>query len=535
MALLVTNVRIGEGEAPPDASTAPAAVAAHLSVPVARVASVELMRRSLDARPRPPLWRGNFRVELVGGDADVLARKVGGVRPFSARDEARRTGSFPIPAGLRWTSRPIVVGAGPAGLFAALRLGEAGAPAILLERGQPVEGRVPAVNGFWRGRPLDPENNILFGEGGAGTFSDGKIYTRRRDGELGYVFRALVDAGADPEILQESWAHLGTDKVRAILPAMRERIRASGVEIRFGAAVAAFLVEEGRCVGVRLASGEELRGGPVIVATGHSARDTMHALLDAGAAAELRPIAIGARIEHPQLVIDAARYPGGRGELPPASYRLADDRENERAAYTFCMCPGGMVVPAQEQPGRVVVNGMSFAARRAMWANSALIVQVGPEDYDGTDPLAGVRFQDAIEQRAFAVAGGGYAAPAQRVSDFLAGRPSVDLPRMSYPFGGVPCDLAEVLPKPVVEGMRRAILEFDKEIEGFAGSEGVLIAPETRTTAPLRFLRGADLQSPSLAGLLPVGEGAGWAGGIVSAALDGFRAAEAVIGATGRG
>jgi hypothetical protein len=523
MALLVSNVVLPDGDAAP-------AVAERLGVPVGRLRTVQLLRRSLDARARRPTWRANFRVELDTGEAEVLARDIAGVRAFTPRDELKRTGDVPTPRGLDWKTRPIIVGAGPAGIYAALRLGEAGAPAILLERGGTVEARVTAVNGYWRGRPLDPENNILFGEGGAGTFSDGKIYTRRRDGELGYIFRHLVEAGADPAILQEAWAHLGTDKVRAILPALRDRIRASGVEIRFGAAVTGFLVEGGRCVGVRLATGEELRGGPVIVAAGHSARDTMHALLAAGAVAEQRPIAIGARVEHPQALIDAARYRGPRGDLPPASYRLADNPPTGRSAYTFCMCPGGMVVPAGNEPGQVVVNGMSFAARRAMWANAALIVQVLPADYGAADPMAGVRFQDAIERHAGALTGGDRA-PAQRVVDFLAGRPSDDLPRTSYPLGVAPTDLAQLLPATVVEGMRRALLRFDKEIPGFAGPEGVLIAPETRTTAPLRFLRGDDLQSPTLPGLLPVGEGAGYAGGIVSAALDGFRAAEAVIAA----
>jgi uncharacterized FAD-dependent dehydrogenase len=517
--LLVTNVTLSEDQA--------AVLAARLGIDVARIRRIELVRKSLDARARPPRWQGNFRVEV---DDETGLAGLPGVRVWTARDEAKRGG---VPAARRrdWRHRPIVVGAGPAGLFAALRLAEAGAPVCLLERGQPVEGRVPAVNGFWRGQPLDPDNNILFGEGGAGTFSDGKIYTRRRDGELGYVFRVLVECGADPQILDEAWAHLGTDKVRAILPALRQRLRDTGCEVRFGAVVEGFLTDGGRCVGVRLRGGEVVLGGPVVVAAGHSARDTMQAMLDAGAHAELRPIAIGARIEHPQSVVDAARYPGGRGELPPASYRLAAQTSSgggDRAAYTFCMCPGGMVVPAQNDPGRVVVNGMSFAARRAFWANSALIVQVRPGDYGAADPMAGVRFQDAIERAAFALTGG-YVAPAQRVTDFLAARPSEDLPRTSYPMGTAPTDLARLLPAPVVEGMRRAILTFDKEIPGFAGAEGVLIAPETRTTAPLRFTRGADLHSTSLPGLLPVGEGAGWAGGIVSAALDGFRAAEAVI------
>jgi uncharacterized FAD-dependent dehydrogenase len=526
MALFVSNVPLQDEEPAVD-------VASFLALPRERLVEVSLIRRSLDARARTPSWRGTFKVTLDKGEAHLLTRAPPGVRAWSERDEMRRTGLVPAPQRRPWPSRPIVVGAGPAGLFAALRLGEAGAPAILLERGGAVDARVAAVNGYWRGRPLDPENNILFGEGGAGTFSDGKIYTRRRDGELGYIFRVLVEAGADPEILQESWAHLGTDKVRAILPVLRRRILESGVEVRFSAAVRDFLVADGRCVGVRLASGEEIHGGPVIVAAGHSARDTMRAMLEAGAVAELRPIAIGARVEHPQALVDAARYPSGRGDLPPASYRLADNLAGARSAYTFCMCPGGMVVPAGNEEGQVVVNGMSFAARRALWANAALIVQVNISDYIGSDPLAGVRFQAEIERRAAAVADG-RRAPAQRIEDFLAGRASVELPRTSYPLGVEPCDLAAVLPAPIIDGMRRALRSFEKDIPGYSGPEGVLIAPETRTTAPLRFARGADLQSPSLPGLLPVGEGAGYAGGIVSAALDGFRAAEAVIATAAR-
>lgn len=533
MVLLVPNVPVA-GDHPE--KNAVAAVAAHLRVAIEDVIEVVLVRRSLDARARTPTWRGNFRVRLKEGTA--IADGIPGVRAFTARDELKQTGDVPARVVAGWSARPIVVGAGPAGLFAALRLGEAGAPAILLERGGAVEDRVPAVSAFWRRRELDPENNILFGEGGAGTFSDGKIYTRRRDGELGYIFRVLVEAGADPEILKEGWAHLGTDKVRAILPALRARLRSLGVEVRFGAAVASFLVEDGRCVGVELRGGERIRGGPVVVAAGHSARDTMRAMLEAGATAEVRPIAIGARIEHPQALIDAARYPSGRGALPAASYRLADNRPGSPSAYTFCMCPGGMVVPAQNEPGQVVVNGMSFSTRRARWANAALIVQVGASEYGGEhggapDALSGVRFQDRIERRAFALAGGTYAAPAQRVVDFLEGVASSSLPRTSHPLGVVPCDLATLLPESVVAGMKRALRSFDGQIAGFAGPEGVLIAPETRTTAPLRFLRGPDMESTTLPGLLPVGEGAGWAGGIVSAALDGFRAAAAVIAGAG--
>jgi len=508
------------------------AIAVHIEVPASQIAQVQLLRRSVDARARPPVWRANYRVDLTGGEDAVLARGLHGVRAFTERDSQRYSvDDPPAPARSAWPQgvRPIVVGAGPAGLFAALRLGEAGASAILLERGGPVEDRHYSVRDFWRHGRLDPASNVVFGEGGAGAFSDGKIYTRRRDGDLGWIFRRLVAFGADPEILAEGWAHLGTDRIREILPRMRARLVDLGVEVRFGATVMGFVVENGRCVGVRLADGSECRGGPVIVATGHSARDTWEAMLEAGATAEARPIHIGARIEHPQRMIDQSRYGQPRGELPPASYRLRSSPRDARSAHTFCMCPGGTVVPATNHAGRVVVNGMSYSKRQAFFANSAVIVAVEIADYPGSDALAGVRFQDAIEEMAFTEAGGDYRAPAQRVEDFLRDTPSDALPRTSHTLGVSPVDLRSVLPAPIIAGMKAAIQFWDRKVPGFGGPDGVLIAPETRTTAPLRFHRGEDLSSPTVADLLPVGEGAGYAGGIVSAALDGYRAASVLV------
>ncbi|MCB9777368.1 MAG: hypothetical protein H6742_02250 [Alphaproteobacteria bacterium] len=533
MPLLVANVP-WPGE---DSDPLPA-VAHHMQLPPAALAEVRLLKRSVDGRRRPPTWQANYRVELAPdgpSEAQVLARGQHGVRPFTDRDEKRFSTVDPSSVARQaWPSsvRPIVVGAGPGGLFAALRLAEAGAPAVLLERGGPVEDRHHDVRAFWRRAELDADSNVVFGEGGAGAFSDGKIYTRRRDGELGWIFRRLVDFGADPQVLEEGWAHLGTDRIREILPRLRARLGELGVEVRFHTPVDRFLVEAGRCEGVVLRGGEALRGSPVIVATGHSARDTWQAMLDAGASAEQRPIHIGARIEHPQKLIDAARYGTARGDLPPASYRLTSRPPDGRArpAHTFCMCPGGTVVAASNHPERVVVNGMSYSGRRAFWANSAVVVEVTPADYPGTDPLAGARFQDAIEAAAWRVGGGRFRAPGQLVQDFLADRASEALPRVSYPLGATPADLREVLPMPLIEGMKAALRHFDQRLSGFAGPDGVLLAPETRTTAPLRFHRGADdLMSPTLPGLMPVGEGAGYAGGIVSAALDGFRAAQVLV------
>jgi uncharacterized FAD-dependent dehydrogenase len=508
------------------------AIAARLSIDVARIAAVQLLRRSVDARARPPVWRANYRVALTDGEAEVLAQKRHGVRPYSNRDAERYDAVDQVePRRTEWpkTARPIVVGAGPAGLFAALHLGEAGAPVILLERGEPVEERHYSVRDFWRHGRLNAESNVVFGEGGAGAFSDGKIYTRRRDGDLGWIFRRLVDFGADPDILAEGWAHLGTDRIRKILPRLRARLLELGVEVRFGATVSSFLVEDKRCVGVGLSDGSTISGGPVIVATGHSARDTWRAMLDAGATAEARPIHIGARIEHPQRLIDLGRYGQVRGEFPPASYRLRSNPRDQRRAHTFCMCPGGTVVAATNHPGRVVVNGMSYSKRQAFFANSAIIVAAELEDYGAADPLAGVRYQDEIERRAFERAGGEFCAPAQRVGDFLAGVLSTDLPKTSHTLGVTSVELSEVLPPPIVEGMKAAIRFWDRKLPGFAGADGVLIAPETRTTAPLRFHRGEDMCAIGLADLMPVGEGAGYAGGIVSAALEGYRAAKVLV------
>ncbi|HHO52341.1 MAG TPA: FAD-binding protein [Deltaproteobacteria bacterium] len=510
-------------------------VARHLGLDPAAITGARLVRRSLDARQRRPRWVGVFRVELPD-EASILARRLPGVRRWIPRDAGRYGLDAEVPPRRRFAPsvRPIVVGAGPAGLFAALYLAESGAPVRLLERGGPVEERIEAVNGFWRGRaPLDPENNLVFGEGGAGTFSDGKIYTRRRDGELGYIFQRLISFGADPASIAEAWAHLGTDRIRALLPPFRRRLQELGVEVCYHQRVVDLRVEDGRCVGVELADGAVVEGGPVLVATGHSARDAIEMMVRAGAEASPRGIAIGARVEHPQALIDRARYgTEARGELPPASYRLAFNPSSAPAARTFCMCPGGVVVPAMNHPQRVVVNGMSFAARRAFWSNSAVIVEIDPRTYGADDPLAGFRWQDAIERAAFVAGGETYAAPAQRVADFLVDRPSREVPRTSYPLGIVPGDLRAVLPDPVVRSMQAALLAFEGKLEGFAGADGVLIAPETRTTSPVRFHRD-ERGCSTVADLFPVGEGAGFAGGIVSSALDGLSAARAICAEAG--
>ena len=524
MAILVSNVRWQKGVNERNL------VAKHLNISPDQILEVELIKRSVDARRRPPVWQANFRVVLNNEEA-ILSRNLHGVRQFSQRDAKRyQQINFDISEPVFPKDyRAIVVGAGPAGMFAALRFAEGGAKVLLVERGGAVADRHYHVRDFWRHRKLHPQSNVVYGEGGAGAFSDGKIYTRKRDGELGWVFRRLVDFGADPEILEEGWAHLGTDKIRQILPNLRNRVIELGGDVQFDTLVTGLLVENGRCTGIQIGDREE-RGDVVVMATGHSARDSWKMMLNAGAEAEQRSIRIGARIEHPQRLIDKARYGQDRGDLPAASYRLVSrppKNSGIRGAHTFCMCPGGTVVGATSEDGRLVVNGMSYSGRKAFWANSAIIVEVKPEDFGSSDPLAGVLFQDEIERAAFELGGGDFSAPGQRVVDFLERRPSTDLPRTSFPQGVTPSNLWALFPEPIAEGLAEAIRFFNRQISGFSGNDGVLIAPETRTTAPIRFLRTSNMEAIGLSGLMPIGEGAGYAGGIASAALEGFRAAEA--------
>ena len=539
MPILVSNVPWVEGDHDPIAT-----VARCLELAPDEVLSVRLVKKSLDARHKKPNWRAVYRAELRDEEA-VLASSVASVRRWTLRDEGRYGFADGAPVKVRdWPAeyRPIVVGAGPAGLFASLFLAEAGAPVTLIERGGPVEDRVRAVNGHWRGRlAFSEENNLVFGEGGAGTFSDGKIYTRRRDGELGFVFRRLVDFGADPDVMRESWAHLGTDKIRAILPPMRRRLQELGVEVRFHTRVTGLRIDDGVCRGVELSNGNTIAGDAVFMAVGHSARDSLRMMVEAGLDASARKIAVGARVEHPQHVVNLARYGEEHDtDLPPASYRLTYSPEGKRRAHTFCMCPGGMVVPASNHVERVVVNGMSFAARGSYWANSAVIVEVSPSDFvadlpdaDPEDPCIGFDWQDRIERAAYAMGGSGDRAPAQRVADYLENRNGGELPKTSYPLGVSSADLRELFPESLHTPLAEALRSFNQDVPGFTGEEGVLIAPETRTTSPVQFTRDDLQQSTSVRGVFPIGEGAGYAGGIVSSALDGLRAARGYLLARG--
>lgn len=500
----------------------------YLAIPARDLVGYSIFRRGVDARkPRAIVFIYTLDIE-VADEQRILAKHRNDQHLKPTPDMSYRFVARAPETPL--ASRPVIVGMGPAGLFAGLILAQSGFRPIILERGKEVRERTKDTFGLWRTGVLNPESNVQFGEGGAGTFSDGKLHTQIKDRKHygRKVLEELVAAGAPPEILYVSKPHIGTYRLVAVVEILRAKILELGGEIRFQSRMDDIDVVDGQIRGAVLASGEHIPTAHLIAAIGHSARDTFEMLCRRGVHIDPKPFSVGFRIEHPQSLIDRGRYGKNAGNplLGAADYKLVHHAKNGRSVYSFCMCPGGTVVAASNHPERVVVNGMSYSGRRAAFANSAVVVEVTPADYPGRDPLAGARFQDAIEARAWDRGGGGFKAPGQLVVDLLAGRASTDLPRVTYTLGVTPGDLREVLPEPLVEGMIAALRHFDRQLPGFAGAEAVLIAPETRTTAPLRFLRGADFQSPGLPGLIPLGEGAGYAGGIASAALDGFRAAQ---------
>ncbi|ALN61354.1 hypothetical protein GLA29479_469 [Lysobacter antibioticus] len=434
--------------------------------------------------------------------------------------------------------RPIVIGMGPCGLFAGLILAQMGFRPIILERGKAVRERTVDTFGLWRKRVLNPESNVQFGEGGAGTFSDGKLYSQISD-KLHHgrkVLTEFVKAGAPEEILYVSKPHIGTFRLVSMVENMRETIESLGGEIRFSQRVEDVLIEDGQLRGVTLADGGELRADHVVFAVGHSARDTFAMLHERGVFMEAKPFSIGFRIEHPQSLIDRARFgpQAGHEILGAADYKLVHHCRNGRSVYSFCMCPGGTVVAAASEPGRVVTNGMSQYSRNERNANAAIVVGITPEDYkaydDSGSPLAGIALQRHWEAQAFALGGGEYEAPGQTVGDFLAGRPSTALGAVqpSYTPGVRLSDLSASLPDYAIAAIREALPAFDKQLKGFAMPDAMLTGVETRTSSPVRITRGPDGHSLNTRGLFPAGEGAGYGGGILSAAVDGIKTAEAV-------
>ncbi|GAB2926877.1 NAD(P)/FAD-dependent oxidoreductase [Rheinheimera gaetbuli] len=432
------------------------------------------------------------------------------------------------------TERPIVIGLGPCGLFAGLLLAQMGFKPIILERGKEVRERTKDTFGFWRGKELNPESNVQYGEGGAGTFSDGKLYSQVKDPKHygRKVMSEFVAAGAPEEIMYVSKPHIGTFKLVAMVEKMRAKIIELGGEIRFSSRVDDLHIDNGQISGLTLSTGEQLFSKHVVLAVGHSARDTFHMLYDKGVYVEAKPFSIGFRIEHEQSMIDECRFGPNAGNpiLGAADYKLVHHCSNGRSVYSFCMCPGGTVVAAASETGGVVTNGMSQYSRHERNANSAIVVGIDPErDYPG-HPLAGIALQRQLEQLAFKVGGENYHAPAQRIGDFLAGIPSTELGEVkpSYTPNIRLTDLAQVLPEFAIAAIREAIPAFDNQIKGFAKADGLLTGVETRTSSPICIKRGADYQSVNIKGLYPAGEGAGYAGGILSAGIDGIKVAEAV-------
>ncbi len=507
----------------------PAAILQRLAIPAGELHSFTVYRRAVDARKAAISFTYTLDVEVRNGAA-LLERMKGDKHVIRAPDTSYRFVAR-APAGL--AACPIVIGTGPCGLFAGLLLAQMGFRPVILERGKAVRERTRDTWGLWRKAVLDPESNVQFGEGGAGTFSDGKLYSQVRDPRhLGRkVLSELVKAGAPPEILCDAKPHIGTFRLVAMVEKLREEIHALGGEIRFQCKVEDLDIEEGQVRGVTLAGGERIAADHVVLAVGHSARDTFRMLHERGVHIGAKPFSIGLRIEHPQSLIDRARYGRNAGHplLGAADYKLVHHCRNGRSVYSFCMCPGGTVVAATSEAGRVVTNGMSQYSRNERNANSGIVVGITPADYPG-HPLAGIDFQQRWEERAYEAGGGDYFAPAQRVADFLAGRPSTALGAVtpSYTPGVRMTDLSACIPDYAVEAIREALPAFGKQLKGYAMDDAVLTGVETRTSSPIRIRRDDDYQSVNTRGLYPAGEGAGYAGGILSAAIDGIAVAEAV-------
>ena len=512
-------------------------VADRLGLPLPDIQSALVSKRSVDARGHGEVhFTLTLDVTLPTPSAEMAVAKrfPPNLAAYVPQEDAQKRDVFtlpvtPFPAGQR---RPVVIGAGPAGLFCALGLAARGAKPILLERGKPVQERAADVAALERDGILNPDSNVLFGEGGAGAFSDGKLTCGLNDPTIRVVLQTLVACGAPEEITIAAKPHIGTDLLRGVITEMRKRLIAMGGDVYFQHKVVGLTLRKGHISGVQVAVGDaatplSLDADAVYLAIGHSARDTYTWLHAMGVPMQAKPFAMGVRIEHPQSLIDRAQYGtlAGRAGLPPADYKINVPTPDGRGCYTFCMCPGGQVINASSEPGLLNVNGMSLHARTGENANAALLVGVTPADYGSDDALAGIQLQRRIERTAFDM-GGDYEAPGQRVADFVVGKPTKSFTgvRPSYRPGVFPADLITCLPPMLANNLRFALPRLDQRLRGFAHPEAVITAPETRTSSPVRLLRDATRQS-EIKGLYPLGEGAGYAGGIISAAVDGLRAA----------
>jgi uncharacterized FAD-dependent dehydrogenase len=505
-------------------------IAAILNISSESISSLKIVRKSIDARRhRPP--RIVYIVDVsVEEDIDPVALIHKGVKIETVPSE--KIPSYQI-AKMKPQKMPVIVGSGPAGLFAALILVERGLSPLLLERGRTVQERVRDVDDFWKKGILNTESHVYFGEGGAGTFSDGKLTSRLRNPYTAWVKETFVDMGAPSEILTDAKPHIGTDRLRKVVINLRNSLMERGCDVRFQSRVTDFLVSHGRLEGVLVNGKEDIRTNHLILASGQSADDIYKKLHECGVCLEPKPFAIGLRVEHPQALINAIQY--GRWhdhpELPPAEYFLTAKATGlKRSVYTFCMCPGGCVIGCSPEKGGVLINGMSNYRRDGAYANSAVVVNVHPDDFRGVEghPLAGLVFRRMWEERAYTLGGENYHAPVQRLVDFLRDQKGDRPGSTTFSPGVTSASLRNTLPRFVVDALKEGFLQFDKKMRGFVSEEAMLIGVETRTSSPVRILRNPDGQSVNVSGLYPCGEGAGYAGGIISSALDGIKIAESV-------
>lgn len=529
MTIRITNFRVALDK---DTDDLRPLAAKRLQIPLKEIAGLHITRKAIDARRKPNI---SFVYTI---DVDVKVEPKIVARFSSDKDVTqkmpREISTLSVGA-KRLQHPPVVVGMGPAGLFAALWLAKYGFRPIVLERGRDVDSRARDVAAFWQGEALNPESNVQFGEGGAGTFSDGKLTTRVNDSRMEEVLQELVEAGAPPEILYLHKPHIGTDRLRTVVKKLRQKIIALGGHVFFQSKVSDIVLVDQHIAGIEINHETHLPCDLLIMGIGHSARDTYQLLYEKGVSIEAKPFSIGVRIEHDQSLIDTAQYgqAAGHHRLGAADYALVyHDPETKRAAYSFCMCPGGQVVAAASETGGVVVNGMSNFARNSGIANSAMVVAVNPEDFGGDHPLGGMQFQRRWEKAAFYAGGSNYHAPAQRLEDFFHGRPSSSVghsEKYTYRPAVTPTDLHQCLPDYVTKTLAAGLQNFGKKIPGFSSPDVIITGIETRTSAPVRIQRKENFESINTPGLYPVGEGAGYAGGITSAALDGLNAAIQII------